>query len=574
MSEAEERKPRLKNLKIKNFRSIGKTEVSIDLDDIVVLIGPNNVGKSSILNAYELIMKDGSKECSVKLEDFHLKKEPESEEEYLEITLETIVYDNSPGDDWVEEIEDENVVKEKWIATKPGKLVRVGYNVKDNKWASVDQKKDKVPWGAANVANSRRPLPHKISPFDTPEKQTKEITDLVSEILDEKLREDKEVDGEVVESEYSKLLESIKSTKDKIINENKEVIEELEKEFTELIGKVFPKNIVKLTQNLENMSELKLDIFKEHLSVLMGPENGFLSEIARQGSGARRTVMWTALKILAEKKKSELKSERPHVLIIDEPEICLHPSAIRESCNVLYEIPEQKNWQVMLTTHSPVFVDLSKDNTSIVKVYKDVENEVIKSTTVFRTSEVNLSADDKTNLKLLNICDSYFTEFFFSRKIIVVEGDTEYTAFQCIKNKNTDLFKDVHIIRARGKAVIVSICKILNKFNAPYSVLHDADTELTQNSKKNPMWAINEKIYNEAKKSPKSKVIASLSDFEEAMFNESVTKDKPFFTYSKLESSVELTSKCHSLLSYLIGGDEKIPEGFVEWNEIEELKQK
>jgi predicted ATP-dependent endonuclease of OLD family len=53
-------RPRLVKLVIKNLRCIGPNPVTIDLDDIVVLVGPNNVGKSSVLKAYELIMSEGS----------------------------------------------------------------------------------------------------------------------------------------------------------------------------------------------------------------------------------------------------------------------------------------------------------------------------------------------------------------------------------------------------------------------------------------------------------------------------------------------------------------------------------
>ncbi|MGL6457230.1 hypothetical protein [Aeromonas caviae] len=37
-------RPRLHKLIIQNFRSIGSQKVEIELDDIVVLVGPNNVG--------------------------------------------------------------------------------------------------------------------------------------------------------------------------------------------------------------------------------------------------------------------------------------------------------------------------------------------------------------------------------------------------------------------------------------------------------------------------------------------------------------------------------------------------
>jgi putative ATP-dependent endonuclease of OLD family len=41
------KKPRLTKLIIKNYRCIGSVPVEIDLNDIVVLVGSNNVGKSS-----------------------------------------------------------------------------------------------------------------------------------------------------------------------------------------------------------------------------------------------------------------------------------------------------------------------------------------------------------------------------------------------------------------------------------------------------------------------------------------------------------------------------------------------
>jgi putative ATP-dependent endonuclease of OLD family len=56
-------RPRLKQLVIRNFRGIGNKPVTIELDKIVALVGPNNVGKSSILRAYEVAMSEGSNEA-------------------------------------------------------------------------------------------------------------------------------------------------------------------------------------------------------------------------------------------------------------------------------------------------------------------------------------------------------------------------------------------------------------------------------------------------------------------------------------------------------------------------------
>ena len=50
-------RPRLHKLKVSNSRCIGPEPVEIELDDIVVLVGPNNSGKSCILRAYQVVME-------------------------------------------------------------------------------------------------------------------------------------------------------------------------------------------------------------------------------------------------------------------------------------------------------------------------------------------------------------------------------------------------------------------------------------------------------------------------------------------------------------------------------------
>ena len=68
-AEAPSEKPRLVKLIVQNFRCIGEP-VEVDLNEIVVLVGPNNSGKSCILRAYETIMCDGSSEADLTLDDF------------------------------------------------------------------------------------------------------------------------------------------------------------------------------------------------------------------------------------------------------------------------------------------------------------------------------------------------------------------------------------------------------------------------------------------------------------------------------------------------------------------------
>src|SRR5574343_1243474 len=146
-------KPKLTKLIIKNYRCIGSIPISLDLDEIVVLVGSNNVGKSSILKAYELAMSQGSGKANLSIEDFPNGKI--DLDNLPEIEIHTRVFDNAPGNKWIEVIENGDfIVKEKFIWKSEGKPIRQGWDVELQEWS------ENVPWGAPNVAKSRRPEPH------------------------------------------------------------------------------------------------------------------------------------------------------------------------------------------------------------------------------------------------------------------------------------------------------------------------------------------------------------------------------------------------------------------------------
>src|SRR3989339_1293171 len=347
-------KPRLQKLVIKNFRCIENKPVDIDLDDIVVLVGPNKVGKSSGLKAYEVVMSHGSKQGELSLEDFPNSKI--ETDKFPEIELHTIIYDNTPGEKWIFVTKKgEKLVKERWMWRQPGKPVRQGWDNEKKEWS------ENVPWGAPNVAKTRRPTPHRINAFDSPETQAEKIKEILMTILTERIKLLKSETSEKPESEYAKLLNMVKDLQKKIIGESKIKIEEIESELSESISQIFPDYKILFDAKPEEDLDKSVLLFKAGTDLLMGPASGYLSKIEMQGSGARRTLLWTALKIIAEttgKLKTDEDISRPHVLLLDEPEICLHPNAIRDACNVLYNLPKSGNWQVLTTTHCPIFIDI------------------------------------------------------------------------------------------------------------------------------------------------------------------------------------------------------------------------
>lgn len=570
-------KGKLRRLTVRNFRCIGPEGVEVELDDIVVLVGPNNSGKSSILRAYEIAMKEGSKEGHLKIDDF-----PNSEvtpDKLPEIQLITEIIAGEPSKQWIGNIDGSawkeheggpKYVRERWVWSGTGAGKRSGWNVDIGAWD------DKKPWGFAAVANARRPVVHPVLAFDAPETQAKQIHQLLKGAL---INTAKEITNENGENLYNKLITDLGEFQSIAVEKAQSEFSNLEAKLNEIVSTIFEDHVIQYVQS-SHASDASLTLFPDDGKLTMGHLNGHRTALEFQGSGARRTMLWATLRYLSEMKQDQT---RANILLIDEPELCLHPNAIREACRVLYDLASKGDWQVMITTHSPVFIDLSRNNTSIVRVGRETSG-AIRGTTLYRPESVALSADDRTNLKLLNIYDPYVAEFFFGGKIVVVEGDTEYSAFKMVMDNNAG-FDNVHIIRARGKAPIASVAKILNQFGSKYSILHDSDTPRTVRKNRktgaieeiaNPAWGSNMTILNAVQDAISGKtvrLVASLGNFEAAFFDTQLTSEKPYSAIKGLREDHKKLEVVTCLLNALIDHDAPLPSGCIEWSNFDGLHE-
>jgi predicted ATPase len=103
------------------------------------------------------------------------------------------------------------------------------------------------------------------------------------------------------------------------------------------------------------------------------------------------------------------------VVIIDEPEIHLHYQFQNEYLRIIKEINREQKCQYILVTHSESLIN--SETIGKIKRFASDENNftVIKSP--------NLPDDQKTLIKILD--NSRSTYAFFSKKIVLVEGDTD-----------------------------------------------------------------------------------------------------------------------------------------------------
>ena len=567
----ETRSIKITKLIVKNYRGIGSVGLEIDIDDVVVLVGPNNSGKSTILKAFQLVT--ASSDTVIKIDDFHNR----DENNHPEIEVWSRVIDRKSvhigAKEWIDSTD---LVKEKWIWERAGSAaVRYGYRVDLGHWAtSLDE--PKAPFSNDGAAVAYRPFPTYISPFDHPERQVEEIKKILSTDIYDQIKKEKKEDPR-----FKDLMEKISQFQEEIKFEARIKEEDIADGISVILNDLFEGTKVSL-----HVPQVSPDVLQAYANTKDIDFKINDLSLENQGSGMLRMLLWSILKMLASKRSTEskskkstskkisnessdsdvIKSERSKILLMDEPEICLHPESIRQAKDILYSLSSEGEWQTMITTHSPVFLDLSKDNTNIIRVQKD-ETAV----SIYKTNDASLSDGEKERLKMLNIFDPYFAEFFFSKNTIVVEGDTEYTAFRKIIEFNREKYKDIHIIRARGKYTIIPIIKILQKWGKDFSILHDSDEETNAGP-----WTANQQILDLIPdlQREKIKLVATKKNFENAFFSKEATKDKPFNAYVKLDDPV-IRAKVGKLLDFLCGLDTEIDSGLqesvCEYKTIEEL---
>lgn len=200
------------------------------------------------------------------------------------------------------------------------------------------------------------------------------------------------------------------------------------------------------------------------------------------GAGIQSAIVIALIQVYKELKKSGA------ILLIEEPEVYLHPHARRYFYTLLKELAEQGN-QVFYATHSTEFIDLP-DYEALCIVRKTAS----AGTTLKQAKTLPIAGSSKEELKLLTEFDARRNEVFFARKVLLVEGSTERFSLPYIfKLKGTNINETgISVADAGGKDNLEFFIKILRGFSIPFVVLHDEDRNANNYATKHQ--ALNTKI--------------------------------------------------------------------------------
>lgn len=191
-------------------------------------------------------------------------------------------------------------------------------------------------------------------------------------------------------------------------------------------------------------------------------------EIQDRGAGTQNNLIIALFRLIAQ---SNLEGE--FIFAMEEPENSLHPKAQRQLLGVVQEISESN--QVIVTTHSPVFIDRSRFESNILLTRKAAGNTVAR---IFQPDDLSAIRTD------LGIRASDALLKGGGNCAVLVEGNTEEDGFpqfmEMIGLSEFDL--GIAIVNMGGSDFerARNIVKLLDSYEIPTVVVLDRDAEKTE----------------------------------------------------------------------------------------------
>lgn len=141
------------------------------------------------------------------------------------------------------------------------------------------------------------------------------------------------------------------------------------------------------------------------------------------GHGAQRSIQMALLKLLAEKSSQAGNPSRCSILLIDEPELYLHPQAI-ETIRIALKSLANTGYQIVFNTHSPFLIeneDMPYCNI-VTKVSPTVGTKVCQRAA--DAVDAIIPNDDPEKHRILFELKNA-SQILFSNSVVLVEGNTE-----------------------------------------------------------------------------------------------------------------------------------------------------
>lgn len=422
---------KLTRLKVENHSRLN--DLDIEVRDHLVLVGANDVGKSSLLRCLDLLLGASTAQLysQIGAEDFKASDQP--------FVIEATLTDFTMVDQAL--FPDE--IRHDTASTSSRLIIRLTATVDDSETVSIERA---APEGGTGRQLSRDQLLGLGWKYLSAKAQTRDLRDDRRSALDDIL---KAVDLGGEKKDFEAIAASLADTLS-----GSKTLKKLRKSLAGQLSKALPAKVARddlsfvpgAAADDDPLSDVRLQVSK----------NGVARNLSEQSDGTR------ALYAIA---LYDLMSVGANVVGIDEPEVHLHPTSQRSLARLLKSNPNQK----IIATHSSDIVS-AFDADSIVVVRAG--GEIVQPNAGF------LSSDEKLVVRWW-VRDRL--EPLTSRRVVAVEGPSDRIVMERaadLTDRNLDRL-GVSIVEAGSKTAMPSVEKLfgLTGFRVPLSQLVDEDAE-------------------------------------------------------------------------------------------------
>ncbi|AYV72439.1 AAA family ATPase [Bacillus sp. PK3-056] len=471
----------IQSLRIKNFRSFGDTETTIDLSNISTFVGGNSSGKTAALQAIQKLFGLTASERTLVKGDFHTldisQVDSTSERDlYIEVRIDFPELKNT------EKLEGKLSIPpffNHFTINSPNECPYVRMRLV-GKWSAgttpegeIEQKLYfiTVPYGEDVNETTISP----VSPH-----QRSAIQMIYVPAIREPLTQLKNASGTIL----WRILNSINWPEDmdqQIELEMKPVDALFEK--TEGVGEI--KNVIgehwkkyhfedRYQDANIKFNSTTLESILKKIEVQFSPtQESSTYTIDKLGDGLRSLFYLSLVSSLLEVEQQITKKPTAAltILAVEEPENHISPHLLGKVVENLKEISEKNNAQVLLSSHSESIIkNVSPEDICHLRIDKKLGQTIAK--------KIALPSKESEAYMYIKEAVRAFPEIYFAKLVILGEGDTEEIIIpKLLKVKEISSFESSISIVPLGGRHVNHMWRLLNQLDIPHITLLDLDLE-------------------------------------------------------------------------------------------------
>ncbi|MBL0311746.1 MAG: ATP-dependent endonuclease [Holophagaceae bacterium] len=472
---------RISHVEIKNFRAC--LSVSLPLDDFTPLVGQNNVGKSTILDALKWLLKPDARSSG----DFADPKQPivvTARIEGISAAIlscipepkhQTAIQQYCPnGVLWIRVTADGTTAKSIKPEVWDPAAVEVDGNPKE--WRAY-------PTGLPQAVSAILPEPLFIQAMKDVQK---EFTSVAAGTTIRRLIE--EIAEPVTQANATDIEAALKTINSLLTGEGgtrSKALQDFDEEASKVLAEFFPGLALQL-----ELPETKIkEFFKSGSLKVSEVGRPTPMEFSQLGSGAQRAIEMSLIRYLAEAAAGPQTNGARKLLLIDEPELYLHPQGVRRVRQALAQL-STRGFQVVFSTHSPLMLDrVNAAHTVIVRkdaIKGAVTRKPLKQAIQDALEEAK--SQSRVLFELGNIADIYFAE-----RVVICEGKTDRRILPLVYERlygHAPEIDHLAFVSIGSCADIRKALSVLRAMEIPACAVADLDFAFTEAAKgSNPLIA-------------------------------------------------------------------------------------